>query len=175
MNAIFRMNHIYVVVRNKEVREGIDIKDSPDVIINNEDKTHVSLYADRVRITLTDRLYGYYKIFVDGIEIHDNFQTTNLPIERIAVILNQIEFLGVDAYLNRYVKQLEKYKLELKIIANEILHDSTNNENNEKLESLRNTIIKIESLLFSLYNNENIYVKDVDCETAYIAIVNKYF
>ena len=177
MTGIFKINSVYVVVRDKALREGIDINDSAELIINNNnEKTNcISLYADRVRIQSHDELCCAYNVYVDGIKIYDKTNATSLPIERVAIILNQIEFLGVDAYLNRYIKQLEKFKLELRMFASEIQHVPTYNEDNKVLKDIYTTIIKIESLLFSLYNNENLYVKDLEYETAHIEIINKYF
>jgi hypothetical protein len=183
MNAIFKVNNVYVTVKNNEVRDGIEVTNLDELIISTEEKTSASLYGGRVWVEKVSRNYRTcYTLMIDGIEIYDidvKFSYFNeydaYDIEKIAAYLNQIENLGIETFLDNYRKQLETLRDKLEGIASDMQQNAGDEEDNEKLNDIRRSIIRITSFLFALYVNMNAGIEMQDYIDAYNTIINMYF
>ena len=182
MDAIFKVNNVYVVVRNKKVREGIDIGQSEELIISKS-KDSASLYGGRVYVSYNS-YYQAYRFMIDGIYIYkfksssyDISLDINLNMSNVAAYLNQIENLGIETFLENYKKQLESVKGDLEGLEEKMLQDLGGDEENknEKLSVIRESIIKIGTILFALYVNMNAGLQVQDYIDAYNMVINMYF
>lgn len=182
MTGIFKVNNVYVVVRDKEVREGIEKNNMPEYIISDDDFS-ATLYGGRV---LIERDRSYFRISIDGIAIYEIKQYSNsielfesdyIKIEKIVAYLNQIENLGIETFLENYRKQLETLKGELERVAEKIQEDlgEGGEKNSTRLAIIRRLIIKISSFLFALYVNMNAGLQAQDYIDAYNMVINMYF
>jgi hypothetical protein len=181
MNAIFKVNNVYVPVKNNEVRDDIEVTNLDELIISTEEKTSVSLYGGRVCINKDYN--NYFELRIDGITINDitlsyfcDLDTSDsFRIEQIAAYLNQIENLGIETFLDNYKKQLENLRDKLEGISAEMQQNAEDEGDNEKLNVIRKSIIKITSFLFALYVNMNAGIEMQDYIDAYNTIINMYF
>lgn len=180
MDAIFKVNNVYVTVKNNEVREGVEVTNLEDLIISTKEKTSASLYGGRII------LFKYNDMFcikIDGIKIRDLSLykdgdvdvKVSFDLERIAAYLNQIENLGIETFLENYKKQLENLKEKLEGISTELQQNLEDEKDKERFSSLHGTIIKINSFLFALYVNMNAGIEMQDYIDAYNTIINMYF
>lgn len=180
MDAIFKVNNVYVTVKNNEVRDGIEVTNLDELIISTEEKTSASLYGGRVCIYKDYN--NYFELRIDGITINDitlsyfcDIDTSDsFRIEQIAAYLNQIENLGIETFLENYKKQLENLRDKLEGLSIQMQQDAEE-EGNEKLNDIRKAIIKITSFLFALYVNMNAGIEMQDYIDAYNTIINMYF
>lgn len=183
MDAIFKVNNVYVPVKNNEVRDGIEVTNLDELIISTEEKTSASLYGGRVWVEKVRRNYRtYYTLMIDGIEIYEidlglsYFNECDAyNIEKVAAYLNQIENLGIETFLDNYKKQLENLRDKLEGISVEMQQNEGDEGDNEKLNVIRKSIIKITSFLFALYVNMNTGIEMQDYIDAYNTIINMYF
>jgi hypothetical protein len=183
MNAIFKVNNVYVTVMHKDVKEDIEFENLNDLIISTEGKTSVTLYGGRVYIYKTTRNYNtYFGFMINGIDIYDidiDFCKVNEDnahcIGEITAYLNQIEHFGLEGFLNNYKKQLENLKDKIEVIYSEMQQNSDINAEGERLNGIRRTLIKLNSFLFPLCVNMNTGIGMQDYEDAYNTVVNKYF
>lgn len=179
MNAIFKVNNVYVGVRYKDFREGIEVDELEDLIIYSGGPD-LNLYGGRVRLKEGS---GMFDIYIDGIRIEDislnsegRFYNSSYSydVEQIVSYLNQIENLGLETFLENYKKQLENLKEKLEGISTEI-QQNLQTENDKRLAIIHGSIMKIHSFLFPLYVNLNAGIETQDYTDAYNTIVNKYF
>lgn len=179
MNAIFKVNNVYVPVKYKEPREGIEVEKAEDLIVYIGGSS-AQLYGGRVYIFDSQGML-YFEI--DGIPIRDISLYTDGRINverkfdtvRIAAYLNQIENLGIETFLENYKKQLENLKEKLEGISTELQQNLEDEKDKERFSSLHGTIIKINSFLFALYVNMNAGIEMQDYIDAYNTIINMYF
>jgi hypothetical protein len=180
MDAIFKVNNVYVPVKNNEVRDDIEVTNLDELIISTEEKTSASLYGGRVCIYKDYN--NYFGLRIDGITINDitlsyfcDIDTSDtFRIEQIAAYLNQIENLGIETFLENYKKQLENLRDKLEGLSIQMQQDAEE-EDNEKLNDIRKAIIRITSFLFALYVNMNAGIEMQDYIDAYNTIINMYF
>ena len=179
MNAIFKVNNVYVPVKYKEPREGIEVEKAEDLIVYIGGSS-AQLYGGRVYIFDSQGML-YFEI--DGIPIRDISLYTDGRINverkfdtvRIAAYLNQIENLGLETFLENYKKQLENLRDKLEELSEEMQQNSGNEGANTRLNAINSSIIQITSFLFPLYINMNTGIEMQDYIDAYNTIINMYF
>ena len=190
MDAIFKNENVYVVVRNKELRDDVDLDNNENLILCNLKKKFAknSLYGGRVDLEIsTYNSYGYTHYFdycymtVDGCDIkllRSNEMTREVYFEQVAAYLNQIENLGVDSFLENYKLQLQELKKELENNIKELQQELTLENNEEKaktLEKLKELVLAITCSIFFLLVNMNAGLDNHSYITAYDTIINLYF
>ena len=118
MNSIFKKENVYVAIKGKNFRDGINLEDLDSLIFSPQykyKKNEVSLYGGRVYL-------HYYNddltFAIDGIpirEIHNYknglFASSSMEVDKATAFLNQIENLGVDSFLENYKSQLQEFKI----------------------------------------------------------------
>ena len=178
MDAIIKNENVYVVVINKEEREGINIKESEDLILCKPGKRQNWLYGGRVYL----QYYGdYLQLRIDGIIIQDYkyyILDDELRLEKVAAFLNQIENLGVDSFLENYKIQLQELKKEVESMIESMQQDLAvkYDENKAKrLYSLQEFVSQIVFVVFSILINMNAGLSNQDYTNAYDTIINMYF
>lgn len=194
MNAIFKNEIVYVLVRNKDIRKDVNIENSENLILCDNELCHINiLYGGRVYLKIPEYVYyghtkyrDYCYMKVDGIEINNFFVNEDglpisdyeLSLEQVTAYLNQIENLGVDSFLENYKLQLQDLKKECETKVEVIRQDLNINYDEEKasfLKSLENFILSITFVIFSLLINMNAGL-DNHCYTdAYNTIIGLYF
>ena len=189
MDAIFKNENVYVVVRNKEERNDVNLDNNEHLILARHGRYSInSLYVGRVYLRIpTYYNYGYLVyhdycyMTVDGCYIKlltPNVMTDELEFEQVAAYLNQIENLGVDSFLENYKLQLQELKKELENNIKELQQELTIENNDEKaktLEKLREIVLSITCSIFFLLVNMNAGLDNHSYTSAYDQIINLYF
>lgn len=193
MNAIFKNENVYVLVRNKDIREDVNIENLENLILSDNELYHINvLYGGRVYLEIPDyisygtrRYHDYCCMKVDGIAIEDFFVNDDGPclndalyFEQVTAYLNQIENLGVDSFLDNYKLQLQNLKKECEAKVEVVRQDLAINYDEEKssfLKSLENFILKITFVIFSLLVNMNAGLDNHYYTDAYNTIIDLYF
>lgn len=188
MDAIFKQENVYIVVRNKDIRESVDDNNVEGLIWNNDKSQNtVSLYGGRVILKPYYNYGGYSsydrcRIEIDGIliyQINDSLQAiSEFSFESVAAYLNQIENLGVDTFLENYKLQLQELKKEFETTAENIQQELAMNDDDKKatlLHNLKKIILKMTCIIFSLLINLNAGLDNHYYTTAYDIIINQYF
>lgn len=190
MNAIFKYENTYVFVVEKKVREGIDLDNCNELIIDDGSyKKNNNLYGGRLKLNAT--YGGYCKITIDGIiikrfhykpfsnksdywfDVEDQF-----GFSQVAAILNQIENLGVDSFLDNYKKELQNLKEEFEKLSESWQQELAVNDDKDKksnLKDLKNILVVMSCIIFSLLINMNAGLDNNHYINAYDAIVSMYF
>lgn len=190
MNAIIKNDNVYVVVRNKEVKDGEGLINSGNLIIDNSSRRNNSLYGGRVKL---EHYSGTWRISIDGINIEEfyirqssgsNYTHTfverkgHFDLEKIASFLNQIENLGIDSFEENYKIHLQTLKKELETITEtwqqELAVENSNNKRHD-LDELRKTLLAMSCLIFSLLINMNAGLSNQHYTNAYDTVINMYF
>lgn len=192
MDAIFKNGNVYVVVRDKDIRDDVNLKNLEDLIWN-KDLENKCLYGGRVHLSNTYYSTGNYQysysdyclIQVDGIPIEEYYLKDNsivadniTSIERVAAYLNQIENLGVDTFLENYKLQLQELKKELENKIENMQQDLAANYDEEKasnLAELKKSVLIITCTIFLLLINMNAGLENQNYIDAYNNIINLYF
>lgn len=183
MDAIFKNGNVYVVVRKKDIRDDVNLKNLEDLIWN-KDLNNKCLYGGRVHLS-NIKYSDYCKIKVDGITIEWYYLEKNsiassycISIERVAAYLNQIENLGVDTFLENYKLQLQELKKELENKIENMQQDLAANYNEERasnLAELKKSVLDITCTIFLLLINMNAGLDNHSYTDAYNTIINLYF
>lgn len=184
MDAIFKNGNVYVVVRGKNIRDDVNLKNLEDLIWNN-DLNNKCLYGGRVYLSKIHGYINYCTIKVDGIPIEEYYLEDNsivadykTSIERVAAYLNQIENLGVDTFLENYKLQLQELKKELENKIDNMQQDLAANYDEEKasnLAKLKKSVLNITCTIFLLLINMNAGLENQNYIDAYNNIINLYF
>ncbi|MBO7226595.1 MAG: hypothetical protein J6V33_03310 [Bacteroidales bacterium] len=192
MDAIFKNGNVYVVVRDKDIRDDVNLKNLEDLIWN-KDLKNKCLYGGRVHLSNTYYSFGNYRhsysdyclIQVDGISIERYYLEDNsivadnkTSIERVAAYLNQIENLGVDTFLENYKLQLQELKKELENKIDNMQQDLAANYDEEKasnLAELKKSVLNITCTIFLLLISMNAGLENQNYIDAYNNIINLYF
>lgn len=188
MNAIIKNDNVYVVIKDKELRNDINLDGSDNLIIFGYNQKSKSLFGGRVKICPR----GSYdcQIYVDGIEIN-NFEyydssyseigikiQSEISIGCTAAFLNQMENLGIDSFLDNYKTRLEEYKKELEKYVQYLQQELSLEDSDDKrklLFRIQKTLLCISCLLFALLVNMNAGLSNQHYISAYDTIVNMYF
>lgn len=180
MNAIIKNENVYVVVKDMDVREGVNLKDSETSIISNGE---YCLYGGRVLL----RCYiNFHEMTIDGIRIETynitsdmrlNFEY-NFSLEQIASYLNQIENLGLDPFIDNYKLQLQNLKNEIEVQVQNMQNDLSMNYDEKRakmLDNLRRGLLELSCFVCTLLINMNAGLSNQHYIDAYDAVVNMYF
>lgn len=184
MDAIFKNENVYIVVKNKHVRSDVNLDDLENLILCKIKKYKNSLYGGRVCLYYNSQDDGWLE--VDGIRIRQfNCSTSGMidststyRIEQIVAHLNQIENLGVDSFLENYKAQLQELKKEFEKMIEDMQQDLAIKYDEEKastIESLKKVVLSMTCLIFSLLINMNAGLQNHDYTNAYDTIINLYF
>lgn len=184
MDAIFKKDNVYVFVKNKSVREGIDDVERNIVLSDRFMDEENVLYGGRVYL-YCDRDWSECCLTVDGIRIgrlelfDGEFCWRDcIDMSKVTAYLNQMENLGIESFLEHYKKQLQELKkgIEDEIVAIQRELDVEHDEEKVSyIDSLKEFIRQISCVIFSLLLNMNAGL-DNHCYTeAYDAIINLYF
>ena len=182
MKAIFKHENVYVLVdTEKNLRENVD----GALIFKFPSKNSCKqLYGGRV-ILWDCCSSSEGRIKIDGISIYRiDFckfsnskdycleETRRLSISEIVSFLNQIENLGVDAFLENYKNQLKVLKQNIEEI---LKYQEPNDQKKYLIESLQRLRALVVVLLFSLSINMNAGLTNQHYTNAYETIINTYF
>lgn len=187
MKAIFKHENTYVVIEKKEVREGVDLGSCQELILARGFKSKNDLYGGRVDFYVVSG--DYCKIAIDGIIIkrfhyNDGYSGYSFIVQdefgysQIAAILNQIENLGVDSFLDNYKKELQKLKVDFEKLSEDWQQELSVSDDKDKrrnLEKLKNILVAMGCIIFSLLINMNAGLDNSYYINAYDAIVSMYF
>lgn len=190
MEAIFKYENTYVVIEDKDVRSGVDLQNCKELIIDDDYKINNSLYGGRV--VLDKHGYGVQRsITIDGITIkrfhYKEYSNSSdyyfhvqdkFGLSQVAAILNQIENLGVDSFLENYKKELQSLKVEFEDLSKNWQQELLLNEDKNKisnLKELKNILVAMSCIIFSLLINMNAGLDNNFYINAYDAIVGMYF
>ena len=185
MNAIFKKENVYVAIKGKNFRDGINLEDVDSLIFSPQykyKKNEVSLYGGRVYL-------HYYNddltFAIDGIPIREIrnykngfFASSSMEVDKAAAFLNQIENLGVDSFLENYKSQLQEFKNIIEIQAEKIEQEQSQQFDKDKsafLTSLKNLINELTCILFCLLINMNAGLDNQFYTDAYNEIIYLYF
>lgn len=173
MKAIFKHENVYVYVNTEdELRENVDAQDTLIV----EDGKIKSLYGGRVKINF--RGWMAY-LTIDGITIYEiSFTDDDYPqkddrvcVQQVVAYLNQIENLGVDAFLENYKNSLVQMKQDVE----NILKAQAYSGNERLIAKCQRLLIFLITLICSLSINMNAGLTNQHYINAYETIVNTYF
>lgn len=185
MEAIIKNENVYVVVKDMDVREGVNLKDSEELIMLEEFNYKKKLYGGRVVLDANYGFYGYY-MEIDGIiikryYIHSDMKLDNasgLSSEQIASFLNQIENLGLDPFIDNYKLQLQNLKNEIEVQIQNMQNDLSMNYDEKRakmLDNLRRGLLDLSCFVCTLLINMNAGLSNQHYIDAYDAVVNMYF
>ena len=182
MEAIIKNENVYVVVEDMDVREGVNLKDSEDLIMLEEHYYKKKLYGGRVVLKYD---CGFY-MEIDGIFIKRYYifgdmslgNDTELSLEQIASFLNQIENLGLDPFMDNYKLQLQNLKNEIEVQIQSMQNDLSMNYDEKRakmLDNLRRGLLDLSCFVCTLLINMNAGLSNQHYIDAYDAVVNMYF
>jgi hypothetical protein len=187
MDAIFKKENVYVLVREKDLRDGIDLSESNDMVILCDSST-IYLYGGRVELTCyTD---GDCRFDIDGIAIQmlvtcvdsNGFESLTfgsyLSLGQTVAYLNQMENLGVDSFLENYKLQLQELKKDIEVKVEKLEQELAIEDNGKKVQQLnkfKNFIVTLTNIIFSLLVNMNAGLENHHYTAAYDNIINLYF
>lgn len=141
------------------------------------DKEDAYLYQNRVSISYRYGTLTGWHLTVCGYEIMGFEDFGNLNIHLVADILNQIEQLGIDAFLANYKAKVEEYRLLLKQEERETMDKLSLHEDDNLKKTLANTRNKLSQMLvliFMLSLHIPCGIDNTQYENAYQAIVAQY-
>ncbi len=186
MEAIIKNENVYVVVNNMDVREGVNLEDSENLIMLNE-RFQKNLYGGRV-VLRNDYYWGSWSYYlkIDGIEIKTYridsemkvHSSGSFTLEQIASFLNQIENLGLDPFIDNYKLQLQNLKNEIEVQVQNMQNDLSMNYNEERakmLDNIRRGLLDLSFFVCTLLINMNAGLSNQHYIDAYDAVVNMYF
>lgn len=178
MDVIFKKENVYVAVKNIDSNKEKEIFADSSFVVSNGQKYECYLYGGRVYVNDTTR------IEIDGIELrlftnsgYSGFSVHSLSIEKTCAILNQIENLGVDTFLENYKNSLIALKQDLTSMSNKYEQELAVSENDDKkkiLENIRVAIRNIVCMIFVLSINLNAGLDNHQYIAAYEEVANMY-
>ena len=199
MEAIVKQDNVYVVVRSKEVvREEIkseDLEKDETIVVGDfrsyKEVSSKILYGGRV---LIQRGNNVCLLTIDGTEIcrivcYENPNTIYktyrvdrcLFFEVVAAYLNQIEHLGVDAFLSNYKAQLQALKNEVADLLEKLELEQTVNYDKTKVSILNNLRVFLQDLsllAFTLFSSMNAGLENqvyINAYDAAVSHISQYF
>jgi hypothetical protein len=188
MEAIFKIENVYVVVRNNNLREGVNLSESNNLIVLRDRNTVAKhLYGGRVVVECYRD--GDCKLDIDGVTIQQLMTSESNgfchlyldlyhSLEQVAAFLNQIENLGVDSFLENYKLRLQELKNEVELKAEKLEQELAIEDNSDKsrvLTEFRKFIVTLTCIIFSLLVNMNAGLENHQYTEAYDQIINLYF
>ncbi len=180
MNAILKKENVYVVIKQKEIRNEIDLKEVDSLIFEESSKNNVYLFGSRVNLCSSN---NGVVLKVDGITIqeiqHNDFRyylTPSIELDKATAFLNQMENLGVDTFIENYRNQLKELKKEIeKDIEKMEQIQSSHISDIDFIKSLKFILAELSCLIFCFFINMNAGLNNHNYMDAYNKIVNLYF
>jgi hypothetical protein len=189
MKGIILHDGIYVYIENDDLtNDSIANADECTLIIKQDCYSqNVFLYGGRVGLHRED--YSTLIFSIDGIIIKDikpcyldsgsdsysyGEMNNELSFPKVTAFLNQIAHLGVDTFLDNYKKNLEDFKAQMNEMATALENELKENEDSGKaqlLQKVKNLILSIIIILFSLSINMNAGLDNDHYVEAYEAII----
>lgn len=176
MDAIFKKENVYVLVRDIDRSKEEDVYADPSFVLSNRRKHECYLYGGRVYV------YNLSDLKIDGIKIQiftgsECTLRDHLSPEQTCAILNQIENLGVDTFLENYKNSLITLKQDLTSMSDKYEQELAVSEDDDKkkiLENLRKAIRNIVCMIFVLSINLNAGLDNHQYIAAYEEVANLY-
>jgi hypothetical protein len=173
MKAIFKHENVYVLVdTGKNLRENVDGAQ----IIEPDEKC--IMYGGRVMVQHDSR-EGF--IDIDGTHIclvglstysHTYpYKEDRYELSQVVAFLNQIENLGVDAFLENYKNQL----VQLKQNVENILNNQVYSYDEYEVKKCQELLLWVVTFIFCLSINMNAGLTNQHYTNAYETIINTYF
>lgn len=186
MEAIIKNENVYVVVKNMDVREGVNLEDSENLIMLNKRFQKNLLYGGRVVLRNGSYNHSSYYMEIDGITIAryrivnemNVMSNSDLSLEQIVSFLNQIENLGLDPFIDNYKLQLQNLKNEIEVQVQNMQNDLSMNYDEKRakmLDNLRRGLLDLSFFVCTLLINMNAGLSNQHYIDAYDAVVNMYF
>lgn len=177
MKAIVKQDNIYVAVETERFdRTGKELESDESIVVARTDKGNdiscKTLFGGRVRI---DDIYDdSLELKIDGFDIRkcdpDNYCFDCLSFEEVAAYLNQIEHLGVDAFLSNYKTQVQTLKNEVAGLLEKWEQQQAEHFdeiNVDELNELRKFLLKLSMIVFNLLIGMNAGLENQDYINAY--------
>ena len=184
MNAIFKKENVFIVIKDKDLRNEINGDEIDSLIYDYDNKYDVCLYGGRVHLHYGSK-NEFVKLKVDGFSIQEVYYKDSVfsvgkefDLCKAAAFLNQMENLGVDSFLENYKSQLQEFKKDLEAQAEKIEQEQSIQFNEDKstfLVSLRRFINELSCIIFCLLINMNAGLDNQFYTDAYNEIINLYF
>lgn len=173
MKAIFKHENVYVLVdTGKNLRENVDGAQ----IIEPDEKC--IMYGGRVIVRFSGTT-GF--IDIDGMRIWlvhlctgssiYPFKVDRYELSQVVAFLNQIENLGVDAFLENYKNQLVQLKQNVENTLNNQMYSHSEDE----VKGFRELLLWVVTCIFCLSINMNAGLTNQHYTNAYETIINTYF
>jgi len=184
MNAIFKKENVFIVIKDKDLRDGINGNEIDSLIYDYDYKDDVCLFGGRVHLRYGSK-NEFVKLKVDGISIQEVYYKDSvfsvgkeIDLCKTAAFLNQMENLGVDSFLENYKKQLLEFKKELEIEVEKTEQEQSvqfDEDRSTFLTSLKKFINELTCIIFCLLINMNAGLDNQFYTDAYNEIINLYF
>lgn len=184
MNAIFKKENVFIVIKDKDLRDGINRNEIDSLIYACYYKDDVCLFGGRVHLRCGSKS-EFVKLKVDGISIQEVYYKDSvfsvgkeIDLCKTAAFLNQMENLGVDSFLENYKKQLIEFKKELEIEVEKTEQEQSvqfDEDRSTFLTSLKKFINELTCIIFCLLINMNAGLDNQFYTDAYNEIINLYF
>ena len=182
-DCIFKKNGVYVCVKDIDEDKEEDLKNDEDFVYCRYVTTDHErpLFGGRVALRSDS---GYVYIFVDGICINrvsaDNngmYLSDSMSYSEAVAILNQIEQLGVDTFLENYKKQLVELKTTLVSEAERLTLELSEQKASVKqaaLTKIHSLLAKLACILFAACIHLNAGLENSQYIDAYNSVANLY-
>lgn len=190
MEGIILHDGIYMYIENDNLtNDNIANADGCTLIIGRDYYTSRDVFLYGGRVGLYPQNSSTIIFSIDGITIRDILPCsldidgisycyggfyTELSFPKVTAYLNQIEHLGIDTFLDNYKKNLEDFKAQMNEMATALENELKENEDSGKaqlLQKVKNLILSIIIILFSLSINMNAGLDNKQYEEAYEAII----
>lgn len=174
---ILKKDNIYIAICDDNLSEESQKKLSQDPMtliaktsLSRYNKENSTLYGGRVKVSLD--VYKWH-ISVCGIEI-DTFYYNGYGAQQIADFLNQIEQLGIDAFLSNYKSKVEEHRLLLKQEEQDLMNKISTHEDEDLLKRLsfiRGLLESMLTIIFFLSLHVPTGLDNAQYEEAYQSII----
>lgn len=181
-DCIFKKNGVFVYVMDIEWDKAEDLDNDEDLVYCNCLSPKRPLYGGRV--SLGSNGSNYVILDVDGICINSVSASNNgmylsnsMSFSEAVAILNQIEQLGVDTFLENYKKQLVELKTTLVSEAERLTVELSEQKVPEKQAALTNIhsiLAKLACILFAVCIHLNAGLENSQYIDAYNCVANLY-
>lgn len=175
---ILKKDNIYIAICDNELSKESQQKLSQDPMTliaytscsADYDKKNSTLYGGRVNVSGTA---GEWHISVCGIKI-DSFYNRGYGAQQIADFLNQIEQLGIDAFLSNYKSKVEEHRLLLKQEEQDLMNKISIHEDAyllQRLSVIRGLLKSMLTIIFILSLHVPAGLDNAQYENAYQSII----
>ena len=162
MDAILKKDNVFVYVKDLsyEVEKNSSFISSP--------YTSFELYGGRIQCDGNyDNVHdALCYLYIDGINIVNDWginDPNDLPIRTVVAYLNQMEALGIEAFLENYKKALQEFEKELSGMEERLARCLTINDDGDERQRLNNIVdihFKVSTEIFRLSKHMPINVEN---------------